>query len=164
MKRWNEESANSQKMNIQRHPKEISQELLDAICECNLIGIHGAVCSGKSSLAKEIIHRIGRGTHIEIDDFLSDDRGRPYLEQIKLNELDKLIIEAPSPIFLDCVIVLDVLQRLNKSADLILYCERTHSDTMFIGSPELNSLFESYRDRHHPEVTACHVFTLDISN
>jgi hypothetical protein len=150
-------------MNMERQPKEISQELLDSLRECNLVGIHGANGSGKSCLAREIIPQIGGGTHIEVDNFLSNHRERPYLDQIQINELITRVTESTPPIIFDCFIALDVLERINSKAELMLYCERVHLATIRIGKPELNSLFESYRKRRQPEATAKQIFTLNIS-
>jgi len=73
-------------------------------------------------------------------------------------------MESTPPIFFDCLIALDVLERMNRQPDLMLYCERENPETMRVGSPALNSLFASYRERRQPQATTEQIFTLEISN
>jgi ABC-type antimicrobial peptide transport system ATPase subunit len=151
-------------MTFKRIPNHPDQELLDLLRKCRLIGIHGAMGSGKSSLAKDLISLIG-GTHIEVDNHLSTPRmGRTYLQQVKFVDLKSRIQESIPPIFLDCFIVLDVLERINIQADLTLFCERSVNESRWRFNPESETIFESYQTRHHPRTSAKAIFTLVYLN
>jgi len=142
---------------FKRIPERPSDELLNLIEKSRLVGVHGANCSGKSSLAKELAQLVG-GTHIEIDNHLSTPRlGRTYLQQVKFDEVRNEIQKSTPPIILDCFILLDVLNKMNMKADFTLFCERACGNVRFNSQNEAE--FESYENRHQPRKLAKQIFT-----
>jgi adenylate kinase family enzyme len=147
---------------IYREPDRLNDGFLDELRKFRLIGIDGANSSGKSSLAKEIIEKIG-GTHIEVDDHLSTPpNGRTYLQQVKFDELKKTIQNAQPPVIVDCFVLMDVLERLNMRPDLTLFCDREMNFPISFNS-QMEAVFNSYKERRHPEQYAKQIFTLTIS-
>jgi Uridine kinase len=147
-----------------REPEHISQDLLNSLRECKLIGIDGASGSGKTTLAKELVQQIG-GTHIEVDNHLEIDDEVPtkkqYLELVKFDDLKQHIQNSKLPVIIDCFILMDVLQKLGIKADGILFCERV-SNGIFSRAMELE--FRAYEKRHNPQTLAKQVFTLTYPN
>jgi hypothetical protein len=147
-----------------REPKEISEELLQCLRKCRLIGIHGLPSSGKTPLAKELAQRIC-GTHVEVDLLLFDrqlDRTQ-YVDRVKYAELTrKLQSKVAWPIIIDCFVLLDVLARVNVSVDELLLCERVAPAGSDFGK-EGDEVFEDYRRRHQVKHDRAKMFTMFYS-
>ena len=147
---------------ITRQPETFCEEFLNALRQSMLVGIHGRNSSGKTRLAKDLIPVTG-GTHIEVDDFLSQPRdGRTYLEQVKEDELIKKILTSARPVFLDSFIVLDVLEKINKQADYFIFCDRLTDESSFRFNQENEGTFDSYEERRNPRAAANKIFTFNM--
>ena len=86
----------------------------------SIIAIDGDNGAGKSDLARELC-QILNGTHIEFDELLLQN-GAPYIEQLKKAELIGRIESCENfPIILDGVLMLDVLDVINKKADHLIF-------------------------------------------
>jgi hypothetical protein len=149
-------------MIFKRIPERPNDELLDLIRKSRSVGVHGANCSGKSFLSRELAQLVG-GTHVEIDNHLSTPRlGRTYLHQVKFDEVKNEIQKSTPPIILDCFILLDVLEKMNLNVDFTLFCERACGNVRF--NPENEDEFESYEKRRQPRKLAKQIFTLVYPN
>ena len=149
-------------MMFKRIPERLNDELLDLTKKSKSVGVHGANCSGKSFLSKELAQLVG-GTHVEVDNHLSTPRlGRTYLQQVKFDEIKDIIQKSTPPIILDCFILLDVLDKMNINVDFTFFCERACGNMRF--NPENEGEFESYENRHQTRKLAKQIFTLVYPN
>jgi hypothetical protein len=150
-------------MTLKRIPEHPSQELLDALRKCKLIGIHGPTNSGKSSLAKELVSLIG-GTHINVDEIPGPIEGGKYLDHINFQTLKGKIQNCNKlPVIIDCYMLLDVLKIIDVQVDETLLCERANDENCFFDL-DLESDFNSYQKRHCPRTSAKQIFKLFIIN
>jgi len=143
-------------------PQHPSQELLNSLQTCKLIGIHGPQFSGKSALAKELSLLLN-GTHIEVDKIPGPIEGDKYLDHIDFSYLKSKIQNSDKlPIIIDCVLLLDVLEKINIMVDELLLCERENHQCFSLGL-KLEADYENYQKRHNPRTTAKQVFILYFS-
>lgn len=141
-------------------PIDTDKNFVPGLMKCNVIAIHGPSGSGKTHLAKELFARIG-GTHVEIDKIPSEPNpSKSFMDQVNFPEIEKRIRNGIPPVFVDCYIVLDILNILKIKADMLLQCDRS-GDISGI-APDLDSDFESYKKRHNTKPHR--VFTLEKSN
>ena len=112
-------------MAISREPKQLEKSLF---LNRRLIGIDGDPGAGKSTLAKEIQQLVG-GTIIALDDFLCTP-GQPYLSQYKASDLaDRFRKSDPLSKIIEGVVLLDALEFLNASADMMVFAARQINGT-----------------------------------
>ena len=103
---------------ITREPPEVDVSRMRG---CGVIGIDGDNGAGKSTLAHELVQMIG-GSVISVDDFLSGN-GMAYSSQLDLPNLSKKIKAAEEPIIVEGVLLLDVLDRLGITLDLMIFAK-----------------------------------------
>jgi len=88
---------------------------------CRLIGIDGAMGTGKSPLADQLAIGLA-GRVIHFDDH-HPGTGSPYVEKLDVPAVLKAISNIPEsePILIDAICCLDVLDRLGYTADCLVY-------------------------------------------
>lgn len=107
-------------MTISREPQQLEKS---TFLNRRLIGIDGDPGAGKSTLAKEIRGFVG-GSIIALDDFLCTP-GEPYLSQYKASALaDHFRKCEPLPRIVEGVVLLDALEFLNASGDMMIFATR----------------------------------------
>lgn len=87
-----------------------------------LVGIDGMDGSGKSSLASLLSKQLG-WLHINLDDYLEKNMGR-YVECVHYDEVRNILKKAEESIIIEGVCLLAVLERLERSLDLLIYVKR----------------------------------------
>lgn len=90
-----------------------------------LIGVDGAYGSGKSTLAKALAEALG-GRVFELDQYTQQD-GQPYRQQLRYTEMERDLRAARAPgrpIVVDGICLLDVLDRIKATADVLVYVKR----------------------------------------
>ena len=112
-------------MTITREPQQLEKSLF---LNRRLIGIDGDPGAGKSTLAREIQHLVG-GSIIALDDFLCKPM-QPYLSQYKASDLvDHFRSSNPLPRIIEGVVLLDALDFLNASADMMVFATLQNNGT-----------------------------------
>lgn len=108
-------------MNLPFSCKRFPEQLdLAPMRSASIIAIDGDSGAGKSELADELCRKLN-GTHIEIDRFLSGNGAR-YLEQLdKPGLIDRIESSLNSPIILDGILMLDLLDAVGKKADHFVF-------------------------------------------
>src|SRR5947199_2342371 len=107
-------------MTISREPQQLEKS---TFLNQRLIGIDGDPGAGKSRLAEEI-HGLVGGIIIALDDFLCTP-GQSYLAQYQASALaDHFRDCAALPRILEGVVLLDALEFLNASADILVFATR----------------------------------------
>lgn len=142
------------KVSVTREPFELD---LTPMRACRIIGIDGDNGSGKTTLAREIYAALG-GTVVSIDDFLIGN-GQPYLSQLDFPRLASTIENAAEPIIVEGVLLQEVLQRLQISADFTILARCEHEDLTMYGTSQ--DVIDYYR-RCSPSRTAQLTVTLRI--
>lgn len=101
-----------------------SGQLIDKVRTTNagLIGIDGIDGSGKTTLSKKLSDELGY-THINLDDYVDRNCGT-FVEHIRYDELLSSIHSTQSPVILEGVCLLAVLEKLQRKADLLIYVRR----------------------------------------
>jgi hypothetical protein len=101
-----------------------SCQLVDKVRTANagLIGIDGIDGSGKTTLSKKLSDELGY-THINLDDYVDRNCGT-FVEHIRYDELLSSIHSTQSPVILEGVCLLAVLEKLQRKADLLIYVRR----------------------------------------
>src|SRR6187401_2557578 len=87
---------------------------------CRLIGIDGAMQTGKSPLAERLAADLS-GQAIHCDDH-HPPTGYPYVAELDIEAM-RVILSAPgpSPVIIDAICLLGVLDRLACTADCLVY-------------------------------------------
>jgi hypothetical protein len=87
-----------------------------------IIAIHGPMGSGKTSLGRYLAYRFNVSL-IEADLFLNSESGGL---EYRIEEIGKIISHRidrsdPRPVIIDSVIVLKILNKLNRNSDFVIY-------------------------------------------
>lgn len=87
-----------------------------------LIGVDGAYGSGKSTLAEGVARQLG-AIHVKVDQY-TENNGKPYLQQLRYDDLRRALDEARAqkkPVIVDGVCLLGVLEQLGMSPNALVY-------------------------------------------
>ena len=88
----------------------------------DIIAIDGALCAGKTTLARQLAERLGI-PHIDLDDYLTKDQ-RCFVDALDLERLTQAIDASKGRTVVSGVCMLDVLRRINRSAGTLVYVKR----------------------------------------
>ena len=101
---------------------EIVEEIRSSYANADIIGIDGTDGVGKTTLAKELGDTIG-ATVFSLDDFVVDNRGS-YIPNLRIEELDAAISSTSRPVVIEGVCLLEALEVVSLSPDLLIYVKR----------------------------------------
>lgn len=87
-----------------------------------VIAIDGALCAGKTTLARQVAPLLGV-THLDLDDFLAKDR-RCFVGALDLERLTQAIDACERAPIVSGVCMIDVLSRIDRSAATLVYVKR----------------------------------------
>lgn len=84
-----------------------------------LIGIDGVMQTGKTPLADTLAADLG-GRAVHCDDH-HPGTGSPYVERLDVEAVRTAILNTNGPVIIDAICLLDVLDRLERVADCLVY-------------------------------------------
>jgi len=103
-----------------------------------LIGIDGIDGAGKSTLAEKLSGLLGLN-HINLDDYAEKEKGT-FVDFLDLNRLNDALNESQQAVIIEGICLLEVLSRIDRCADLLIYIKKMSS-------------YGSWRDEDEFEIT-----------
>lgn len=97
--------------------------------DSKVIALDGLDGAGKTTLAKDLVEHFN-GAHIAVDDYLNEGQ-RAYVKFIDLESLKTSVDDAlltSSAVIVDGICALEILRRINVSADIHVYVKQLSSD------------------------------------
>ena len=91
----------------------------------HLVGIDGIDGAGKSTLAKELSTALDI-THINLDDYVEKEKGN-FVDFIDFEMLNESINKSETTVIVEGICLLEVLSRIGRSLDLLIYIKRISS-------------------------------------
>ena len=113
------------------------QDVLTCIRQMNaaVIGVDGAMGSGKTTLAKWLATEL-QGNHIEVDRFLVIDQ-KAYVEHVDCHALADRIAASSRPIIVEGVCLLTVADKCGLKFDITVYLKEINNHGHWIYQEEV---------------------------
>lgn len=107
---------------IARSAAEVSVAVTALIPRISLIAIDGVPGAGKSTLREQLAKDLGAG-EVDLDDFLIRNQGK-FVDALRMEDLAAALTSARRPIVASGICMLQVLHRLKREPDALIYVKR----------------------------------------